>query len=160
VIDVDKMEVDKVDIRGSAPVFNTKELLREIYDDMKILRPQVTSLVDANLPARVLALEVTSARLVEKDLAEKQLDVERELRYQQGSTAAKEAVAAALAALDKQSTLEGTFLDRRLNKTEPLGDTLARLSGGSAAVQQGWKYVLAVGTLVIGFAALLIAFSQ
>lgn len=149
-----------VDIRGSAPVFTTKELLQEIYHDMKILRPQVTSLVEANLPQRVREIESQVAILVERELAEKELDKERELRYQQGTTNAKEAVAAALAALDKQSTLEGGFLDRRLTKTEPLSDTLARMSGGSQAVQQGWKYLLSVGSILVGLGLLVIALTK
>lgn len=148
------------DLRGSAPVFTAKDLLREIYDDMKILRPQVASLVEADLPRRVRSLEAQVATLSERELAEKQLDVERELRYQQGSTAAKEAVAAALAALDKQSTIEGGFLNQRLTKTEPLSDTLSRMAGGSMAVQQGWKYVLAVGSLLTGFGLLFLAFAK
>lgn len=159
------------DVRGSAPVFNTKELLREIYDDVKILRPQVASLVEADLPRRVRALETHVARLIEQELSEKALDSERELRYQQryeaqtagiatAMVAQEKAVAAALAALDKQSTVEGEFLDRRLTKTEPFGDTLSRMAGGSVAVQQGWKYVLAVGTILIGLAGLLMGLSQ
>ena len=86
--------------------------------------------------------------------------MERERRYQQCSAAAKEAVAAALAALDKQSTLDGGYLDRRLTKTEPLGDTLARISGGSAAVQQGWKYLLSVGSILVCLGLLVIALTK
>ena len=159
---------DVNDVRGSAPVFNTKELLREIYDDVKILRPQVTSLVEADLPKRMLTLEIHVARLMEKEGSQKELDAERELRYQQryeaqtagiatAMVAQEKAVAAALAALDKQSTVEGEFLDRRLTKTEPYGDTLSRMAGSSVAVQQGWKYVLSVGSILIGIAGIILA---
>ena len=60
-----------VDIRGSAPVFSTKELLQEIYHDMNILRPQVASLVEADLPRRVRELESQVSILSERELAEK-----------------------------------------------------------------------------------------
>lgn len=168
--DVTEIKAD-IDIRGSAPVFNTKELLREIYLDMKVLRPQVTSLVEADLPRRVSKLEAAIGRLAEKEISEKALDTERELRYQQryeaqtagiatAMVAQEKAVAAALAALDKQSTLEGSFTDRRLSKAEPLGDAINRMAGGSIAVQQGWKYVLAVGTIIIGIAGLLLGVAK
>jgi hypothetical protein len=160
-----------VDIRGSAPVFNTKELLQEIYHDVKILGPQVKSLVDADLPRRVADLEVGLAHVVEREAAARALDAERELRYQQryesqtqgigtAMVAQEKAVAAALAALDKQSSVEGMFMDRRLSRTEPLGEELSRMAGGSAAVQNGWKYVIAVGTILMGIAGLFIAFAK
>src|ERR1035437_3990075 len=159
------------DVRGSAPVFNTKELLREIYDDVKILRPQVLSLVEADLPRRVRALEAAVAHLAEQEHSEKAIDQERELRYQQryeaqtagiatALAAQEKAVSAALTALDKQSKIEGSFVDRRLDKTEPYGELLSRMSGSSVAIQNGWKYVLAVGTIIIGIAGLVLALAQ
>ena len=162
---------DLGDIRGSSPVFNTKELLRMIYDDVKILRPQVSSLVEANLPQRVGVLETTMARLVEKDLSEKALDTERELRYQQryeaqstgiatAMVAQEKAVAAALAALDKQTTVEGGFLDKRLAKTEPYVDMLNSMSGSTAAVQNGWKYLLGVGAILLSLAGFALALTK
>lgn len=165
------MTDDPSDVRGSAPAFNTTQLLREIYSDVKILRPQVASLVEADLPRRVRQLETSVASLIEQAKAERSLDEERELRYQQryeaqtlglatALTAQKEAVAAALTALDKQSQLEGGFVDRRLAKTEPYGDTLSRMAGSSVAVQQGWKYVLAVGSVLIGLAGVIVAIAQ
>lgn len=165
------MNDEPADVRGSAPVFNTKELLREIHDDVKILRPQVASLVEADLPRRVRALETGLAKVQEQSIAEKQLDEERELRYQQryeaqtlglstALAAQEKAVAAALAALDKQGQLEGAFVDRRLARTEPYGDTLSRMAGSSVAIQQGWKYVLAVGSILVGLAGLLLAMAR
>jgi hypothetical protein len=139
-----------------------------IFDDMQIIRPQVCTLVEANLTHRVGVLETSVARLLEKELSEKALDNERELRYQQryeaqtagiatAMVAQEKAVAAALAALDKQSTVEGAFLDRRLTKTEPYGEALGRIAGGDLAVQNGWKYLLAAGSLALGIAGILLA---
>ena len=45
------------DVRGSSPVMTTKDLLLEVYHDMKIVRPIVESYVKENFPVRVLNLE-------------------------------------------------------------------------------------------------------
>ena len=49
------------DPRGSAPALSTRDLLLELYHDMKVVRPAVEMLVSANLPARVQALELDHA---------------------------------------------------------------------------------------------------
>lgn len=49
------------DPRGSAPALSTRDLLLELYHDMKVVRPSVEMLVAANLPSRVQALELDHA---------------------------------------------------------------------------------------------------
>jgi hypothetical protein len=44
-------------VRGSAPAMSTKDLLLEVYQDMKIIRPIVEHYVGENLPTRVRGLE-------------------------------------------------------------------------------------------------------
>lgn len=57
------------DPRGSAPALSTRDLLLEVYHDMKVLRPAVEILVAANLPARVQALELDHAVRDAKDVS-------------------------------------------------------------------------------------------
>lgn len=45
------------DIRGSSPILSTKELVLDIWRDVKEMKPAVTTLVAANLPSRVEAIE-------------------------------------------------------------------------------------------------------
>lgn len=45
------------DLRGSAPAMTSKDLLLDIYYDMKVVRPQVQMLVDQRLDARITILE-------------------------------------------------------------------------------------------------------
>lgn len=49
------------DFRGSAPVMSSKELLLEVYHDMKIIRPAVEALMQADLVRRVGSLELDHA---------------------------------------------------------------------------------------------------
>ena len=48
------------DVRGSAPVMSTKDLLLELYHDMKFVRPAVESLLAAGVVARIERLEVAN----------------------------------------------------------------------------------------------------
>lgn len=45
------------DLRGSAPAMSTKDLLLEVYKDMKFVRPAVEGLLAAGVVARIEALE-------------------------------------------------------------------------------------------------------
>lgn len=45
------------ELRGSAPVMSTKDLLIEVYRDMKFVRPAVEGLLAAGVVARIEALE-------------------------------------------------------------------------------------------------------
>lgn len=45
------------ELRGSAPAMTTKDLLLEVYHDMKFVRPAVEALQGECLPARVDVLE-------------------------------------------------------------------------------------------------------
>jgi hypothetical protein len=45
------------EVRGSAPVMSTKDLLLEVYRDMKFVRPALEGLLAAGLVARVEELE-------------------------------------------------------------------------------------------------------
>ena len=49
---------DSADVRGSAPVMSTKDLLLELYHDMKFVRPAVETLLAAGVVARIERLEV------------------------------------------------------------------------------------------------------
>lgn len=78
------------DVRGSAPVMSSKDLLLELYHDMKVVRPAVEALVSANLPARVTALEVDHAIRDARGGAPETL-VERVARLEDGVQDAKAA---------------------------------------------------------------------
>jgi len=45
------------DLRGSAPVMSARDLLLEVYHDMKFVRPALENLLSAGLVARVEAIE-------------------------------------------------------------------------------------------------------
>lgn len=45
------------DVRGSSPVMTTKDLLLEVYRDMKFVRPAVEGLLAAGVVARIEAVE-------------------------------------------------------------------------------------------------------
>lgn len=45
------------ELRGSAPVMSTKDILIEVYRDMKFVRPAVEGLLAAGVVARIEALE-------------------------------------------------------------------------------------------------------
>jgi hypothetical protein len=49
------------DLRGSAPVMSARDLLLELYHDMKVVRPIAEELKRANLIDRVQALETDHA---------------------------------------------------------------------------------------------------
>jgi hypothetical protein len=51
------MEMPMSELRGSTPVMTAKELLLELWADMKIVRPIAEELRDADILTRVQALE-------------------------------------------------------------------------------------------------------
>lgn len=50
-------QVTTDDLRGSSPAMSTKDLLLEVYRDMKFVRPAVEALQEAKLPERINAVE-------------------------------------------------------------------------------------------------------
>jgi hypothetical protein len=48
---------DNGDLRGSAPMLTAKDLLKDLWDDMKFVRPAVETLLKADLLARIESLE-------------------------------------------------------------------------------------------------------
>lgn len=50
-------EHDTEDVRGSSPVMSAKDLLLEVYRDMKMVRPAVEALQAAAVVARIETLE-------------------------------------------------------------------------------------------------------
>lgn len=67
----------------SPAALSIKDLLLEVYADMKVVRPAVQSLVDAHLPDRVAVLErQVGQHLIESKLPERVLTLELAARDQ------------------------------------------------------------------------------
>lgn len=50
-------DVATEEVRGSAPVMTTKDLILELYADMKVVRPAVEALQSESLPSRIRIIE-------------------------------------------------------------------------------------------------------
>ena len=57
------MTTNPEDVRGSAPAMTTKDLLLEVYHDMKFVRPAVETLMAAGVVQRIEAIERSDVRL-------------------------------------------------------------------------------------------------
>lgn len=153
------------DVRGSTPVMSTKDLLLEVYHDVKLMRPALETLILADLPRRVLALEVgTAVTNTTSSTSDRRYQERFEAQTQAvaAALAAQEkAVAAALLALDKQSGWQDAATAKQLEGNAVWRDTYGNkamfTSGRAQATADGWKYLLGAGSILIGLLGVVLA---